>query len=163
MKLYGENMENICVVEKILHSLTIKFDFVICAIEESKDLESMTKMEEKNIKEDVDVDVAKEEQEEVEEEIMTTFIILKGVTNPPKVVEEEEVKYKTNVEEKENLVGDKEGEESPLLLALNEGSDDKSPWYLDNGASNHMCDYKEKFVELEEKVRGNVSFGDSSK
>ncbi|RDX62997.1 hypothetical protein CR513_58613, partial [Mucuna pruriens] len=130
-------------------------------------------MEEKNIKEDVDVDVAKEEEEEVEEEIMTTFIILKGVINPPKVVEEEEEEVeailvtnerRTNVEEKVNLVGDKEeGEESTLLLALNEDSDDKSLWYLDNGASNHMCGYKEKFVELEEKVRGNVSFGDSSK
>ncbi|RDY01786.1 hypothetical protein CR513_14843, partial [Mucuna pruriens] len=37
-----ENMENICVVEKILCSLTIKFDFMIYVIEESKDLETMT-------------------------------------------------------------------------------------------------------------------------
>ncbi|RDX95824.1 hypothetical protein CR513_21594, partial [Mucuna pruriens] len=42
MKHYGENMENIHVVEKIFRSLTIKFDFVVCAIEESKDLELMT-------------------------------------------------------------------------------------------------------------------------
>ena len=26
-----------------------------------------------------------------------------------------------------------------------------------------MCDYKEKFVERDEKVKGNVSFGDTSK
>ncbi|RDX81232.1 hypothetical protein CR513_38102, partial [Mucuna pruriens] len=43
------------------------------------------------IKEDVDVDVAKEEEGEVEEEIMTTFIIMKGVINPPKIMEKEEV------------------------------------------------------------------------
>ncbi|RDX83786.1 hypothetical protein CR513_35262, partial [Mucuna pruriens] len=132
------------------------------------------------------MDIAKEEEGVVEGEIMTTFIIMKGVINPLKVVEGEKIeailveqmklrrydksnvecynyhKYdhfswecSTNVEEKDNLVGDKE--------ALNDDSDNKSLWYLDNGASNHMCGYKEKFVELEEKVRRNVSFGDSSK
>ncbi|RDX69516.1 hypothetical protein CR513_51364, partial [Mucuna pruriens] len=41
MKLYGEKMKDIRVVEKIFCFLTIKFDFVICAIKESKDLELM--------------------------------------------------------------------------------------------------------------------------
>ncbi|RDX89150.1 hypothetical protein CR513_29158, partial [Mucuna pruriens] len=42
MKRYGEKMKDIYVVEKILRSLTIKSIFVVCVIEESKDLESMT-------------------------------------------------------------------------------------------------------------------------
>ena len=51
-----------------------------------------------------------------------------------------------------------------MLLALkSEENDYKSSWYLDNGASNHMCGYKEKFVELGESVNDNVSFGDSPK
>ncbi|RDX68045.1 hypothetical protein CR513_53012, partial [Mucuna pruriens] len=41
VKRYIENMEDIYVIEKILHSLTIKFDFVVCEIKESKDLESI--------------------------------------------------------------------------------------------------------------------------
>ena len=34
---------------------------------------------------------------------------------------------------------------------------------MDNAASNHMCGDRAKFVNLDEKVQGNVSFEDSSK
>ena len=73
--------------------------------------------------------------------------------------------YDTNgVEERANFVDKEEGEEKTLLLALKDDEkDDKNPWYLDDGASNHTCDYKEKFVELDEKVNNNVLFGDTSK
>ncbi|XP_070035564.1 uncharacterized protein [Nicotiana tomentosiformis] len=70
-----------------------------------------------------------------------------------------------NVEEKANLVDDKKEEvESTLSMALKEeDKDDCNSWYLDNGASNHMCRCKEKFVEINKTVRGNESFGDTSK
>ncbi|KAH7685649.1 RNA-directed DNA polymerase protein [Dioscorea alata] len=40
---------------------------------------------------------------------------------------------------------------------------DKNLWYLDSSVSNHMCGHKELFTELDEKVNGEVSFGDASK
>ncbi|XP_070048963.1 uncharacterized protein [Nicotiana tomentosiformis] len=77
------------------------------------------------------------------------------------VMEEEEVTVTTstmnsNVEEKANLVDDKKEEyESTLLMTLKEEDrDDCRSWYLDNGASNYMCGCKEKFVEINNTVRG---------
>ncbi|PHT83150.1 hypothetical protein T459_11593 [Capsicum annuum] len=74
-------------------------------------------------------------------------------------------KCRSNVEEKANLVdNNKEEDESTLLMATTEDdTDDYSSWYLDNGASNHMCGYEDKFVEIKKTTRGNVSFGDTSK
>lgn len=55
------------------------------------------------------------------------------------------------------------GNNSTLLLAHDDSSVQNDAWYLNPGASNHMCGNKEFFVELTEGVHGNVSLGDSSK
>nr|XP_033514521.1 uncharacterized protein LOC117279145 [Nicotiana tomentosiformis] len=41
LRRYGKDIEDVCVVETILRTLTPKFNFVVCAIEESKDLDYM--------------------------------------------------------------------------------------------------------------------------
>ena len=42
MKVHGERMEQSVISEKILRSMTLKFNYVICSIEESNDLSIMT-------------------------------------------------------------------------------------------------------------------------
>jgi len=51
-----------------------------------------------------------------------------------------------------------------MLLARggNEGSQENT-WYLDIDASNHMCGKRSLFMDLDESISGNVSFGDNSK
>ncbi|CAJ2639360.1 unnamed protein product [Trifolium pratense] len=68
------------------------------------------------------------------------------------------------VEEKANYVEEINQEDGTLLLAHkdNERGGDNQ-WYLDSGASNHMCGRRSMFVELDESVNGNVAFGDESK
>jgi hypothetical protein len=40
--MYGEQMSGLAVIEKILRSMTSRYDYVVCSIEESHDLDSMT-------------------------------------------------------------------------------------------------------------------------
>jgi len=41
--------------------------------------------------------------------------------------------------------------------------DKENMWYLDNRANNHVCEDKDKFMELDEITRSNVIFLDHSK
>jgi len=42
MKAHGENMGQIVIIEKILRSMTSRFDYVVCSVEESNDLDKLT-------------------------------------------------------------------------------------------------------------------------
>jgi hypothetical protein len=67
------------------------------------------------------------------------------------------------VEKIANLVIEEE-KKATLLLVYNERMQDKeNMWYLDNGASNHMCGDKDKFMKLDEAIKDNVTFADHSK
>ena len=42
MKANGEDKGDVAVVERILRSMTPKFDYTVCSIEESKDIDTLT-------------------------------------------------------------------------------------------------------------------------
>ncbi|PRQ38021.1 putative RNA-directed DNA polymerase [Rosa chinensis] len=42
MRNYGENMQDVKIVEKILRTLTDKFNYIVCSIEESKDIDHLS-------------------------------------------------------------------------------------------------------------------------
>ncbi|CAL8155107.1 unnamed protein product [Prunus armeniaca] len=42
MRIHGENLEDVAIIEKILLSMTHKFDYVVCSIEESNDINSLS-------------------------------------------------------------------------------------------------------------------------
>nr|GEX68647.1 putative RNA-directed DNA polymerase [Tanacetum cinerariifolium] len=44
MRNYGESMDDVKIVEKILRTLTESFNFVVCSIEESKDINTLTEV-----------------------------------------------------------------------------------------------------------------------
>jgi hypothetical protein len=66
------------------------------------------------------------------------------------------------IEENVNLVVEEEKEDT-ILLVYDERMKKKNVWYLDNGSNNHICEDKDKFIEPDESIRGNVTFADHSK
>ena len=58
----------------------------------------------------------------------------------------------------------KEEKDATLLLVHDERMQNKeNMWYLNNGANNHMCGDKNKFMELDKEIRGNDTFVDHLK
>ncbi|KAA0056914.1 Retrovirus-related Pol polyprotein from transposon TNT 1-94 [Cucumis melo var. makuwa] len=137
MKRFGETISDEQVVEKILRSLDEKFNFIVVAIEESKDLSTMS------------IDQLMGSLQAHEEKLL----------KKNKQMTENRVEENANYAEKDEESGD-----SSLFLAC-KGAEtcENSAWYLDSGASNHMCGSKSMFIELDESVGGDIVFGDATK
>ena len=42
MRIYGEHMKQVVIIEKILRKMTSRFDYVMCSIEESNNLDTLS-------------------------------------------------------------------------------------------------------------------------
>ena len=56
-----------------------------------------------------------------------------------------------------------EKQDNLLLVHLEQKQAMENMWSLDNGANNHMYGDKDKFMELDELIKGNVTFTNHSK
>jgi hypothetical protein len=42
IKIHGEKMDQVVIIENILRSITLRFDYVVCSVEESNNLDTLT-------------------------------------------------------------------------------------------------------------------------
>nr|KYP52959.1 Retrovirus-related Pol polyprotein from transposon TNT 1-94 [Cajanus cajan] len=151
----GEPMPASRIVEKILRSLTDDFESIACVIEESKDL-SVLSVEELAGEEKGKNLLTEEEDEEAGILMMTQSSETKLRPSCAS-----EVQLNLSCVERSTIEPPSSYEKSEA--ELDSSCLNNSIWYLDTGASNHMCGEESFFNELIKVKAGFVSFGDDSK
>ncbi|XP_060188941.1 uncharacterized protein LOC132617886 [Lycium barbarum] len=171
MKRYGEELNDDRVVGKILRSLDSKFNYIV-AIEESKDLDTMTIEELTGSLQAHEEKLKKLKLESVEQALQAKLSSKekdekcgsqqrgrgrgrgrggRGGSQPP--TKENRVKTPTKEEAAEEVDDGgqiKEDEDDTLLMACKEEeSVERNKWYLDSGASSHIWGKKHLFAEFD--------------
>ncbi|KAM1556843.1 hypothetical protein PS2_040150 [Malus domestica] len=184
MRTHGEKMDDVVIIEKILRSMTSKFDYVVCSIEESNDLDVMS-IDELQSSLLVHEQRMSRHQEE-EHALQATHGIQQGGRgrgtyrgrgrgrgrlgfdkSTLECYHCHELGHfqwecpKKSKEEKANYV---ETKEEILLMALVEFNEAtmEHTWFLDSGCSNHMCGKRDLFSEFDSSFKESVKLGNNS-
>ena len=184
MRIYGETMQDVKVVEKILRSLTKKFNYVVCSIEKSKDIDAFTidelqssliVHEQKFQRCKGEVQALKETYERGRGRGRVSYRGRRrgrGRTDFNKATVEcyqchqlGHFLYKCPSGNKEAHYAEFDGEEEMRLMSCMElyKAKREDAWFLDSGCSNHMCGDRTIFSELDEKFRHSVKLGNNTK
>lgn len=187
MRVYGEQMRDVTIVEKILRSLTDKFNYIVCSIEESNDIDKLSVDE---LQSSLIVHEQKFHRSNGEEQALkvtaedrfggrgrgrNTFRG-RGRGRGRQIFNKASVEcykcHKLGHFQSECPTWDKEAnyanldEEAEMLLMsyveLNEAKR-QDAWFLDSGCSNHMCGDKTMFSEMNESFRHLVKLGNNTR
>ncbi|XP_050902500.1 uncharacterized protein LOC127114184 [Lathyrus oleraceus] len=137
MKSNGETMEQSTVVSKILRSLTSKFNYGVCSIEESNDLSTSS-------------------IDELHDSVLIHEQRMQGFQT--------EEHYECPDWEKKANYAELEEEEEILLMAYKEMCQptQEEAWFLDSGCNNYMTGNKNWFLEMEEGFCKIVKLGNDT-
>ncbi|CAJ2638211.1 unnamed protein product [Trifolium pratense] len=145
MRTYGEEMSDVKVVEKILRSLTEKFNYIVCSIEESKDIDALSIDE---LQSSLIVHEQKFQRRSGEEQALK--VTYEGGIGRGRGAYLGRGRGREN---KKANYAEIDEETEMLLMSYVELYEAKreDAWFLDSGCSNHMCGDRTVFNELDEK------------
>ncbi|XP_028193138.1 uncharacterized protein LOC114378696 [Glycine soja] len=123
MKAHGESMSETVITAKILRSMISKFDYVVCSIEESNNLDMMT-------------------IDELQSSLLVHEQRMRSRGEEEKVLK---ISHEDKASRGRGKGREKEKDEELLLMSYVELGQDKMEevWFLDSGCSNHMTGNKE--------------------
>lgn len=185
MRVYGEDMKDVTIVEKILRSLTDRFNYIVCSIEESKDIDELSIDE---LQSSLIVHEQKFHRQSGEEQALKVSYeeksggrghgraALRGRGRGRQQFNKATVEcfrchklghfqYECPTWGKEANYAEMDEQEEMLLMAYVEmnGAKREHLWFLDSGCSNHMCGDRSLFSELNEGFRQVVKLGNNTK
>ena len=184
MKANGDDKGDVAVVEKILRSMTPKFDYVVCSIEESKDIDTLT------IDELQSSLLVHEQRMSSHEEEEHALKITHGEQSGGRgrgrgsfrgrgrgrgrqsfdkaIVEcyycHKLGHFQWECPSKKKEANYAQTQEEMLLMSyvdMNKANEE-CMWFLDSGCSNHMCENKEYFLDFDGSLRDSVKLGNNS-
>lgn len=190
MKAHDERMEQVVIVEKILRSMTSKFDYVICSIEESNNVDILS-IDELHSSLLVHEQRMKAHERVSEEQALKITMVernnggggrgrgsfrgrgrgrgrqafSKATVECYKCHKLGHFQYECPSWSKEANYAELDKEDEMLLMSYVELHEAKreDAWFLDSGCSNHMCGVKAMFAELDEKFSHSVKLGNNSR
>jgi hypothetical protein len=187
MRGFGEQMVDTTVVEKILRSLIEKFNYIVCSIEESKDIDTLSIDE---LQSSLMVHEQKFHKHDAEEQALKIThenrsggrgrgrgsFRRRGRGRGRQAFDKSNIEcyrchklghfqYECPSLDKEANYAELYENEEMLLMSYVEQNEAKSEdvWFLDSGCSNHMCGDKTLFSDLNESFRQIVKLGNNSK
>ena len=182
----GEQMKEVTIVEKILRTLTEKFNYIVVSIEESKNIDLLTIDElqsslvvheqkfHKNRGEEQALKVSHEERFRSRGRGRTSFrrgrgggrqFYNKAVIECFKCHQLGHYQYECPQWDKQvNYAELDENEEMLLMVYVEKNKARRNDvWFLDSGCSNHMCGDQTLFYELDKEFKQMVKLGDNTK
>jgi hypothetical protein len=180
MTSHGERMEQVTVVEKILRSMPAKFNYVVCSIEESNDVTTLS-IDELQSSLIVHEQRMKGQKDHSDDQALKMSNAGRGRgrgtsrgrgrgRQSKELVEcykcHKLGHYRNECSEWEGSANYAElNEEEMLLMAYNDEIKNckEEVWYIDSGCSNHLVGNKDWFFDFDDNFRESVRLGNDSK
>ncbi|KAG7553691.1 GAG-pre-integrase domain [Arabidopsis suecica] len=188
MRNCGDEMQDVKIVEKILRTLTENFNYIVCSIEESKDIDSLSVDELQSSLSVHEQKMRKPSYGGEEQALKISYEdrggrgrgrgmgqgrgrgrargFNKATIECYKCHKLGHFQYECpNVEGKANYAEADGEEDEVLLMAFTGESENESKeevWFLDSGCSNHMCGDKSWFSSLDQGFRHTVKLGNNA-
>ncbi|XP_048232873.1 uncharacterized protein LOC125370626 [Ricinus communis] len=159
IRALGEELTEQKIVEKVLRSLPPKFDHVVAAIEESKDLSDYSLVELMGSLESHEARLNRSTATSVDQAFQIKADVNKSENSGRGgSTKNYQVKDQANFHEEKNNASDNL---FVAYLAANVAMSSEV-WYLDSGCNNHITGNKNYFMDLDESKKSRVTLGNNS-